>query len=57
MRVGTLVRWQSFGEYLTGYENNIGIITHKTGTRVRVLWLKGQSAGWYSDYYLEEVCK
>ncbi len=57
MQVGTLVRWQSIREYLTGYENNIGIITHNTGTRVRVLWLKDQSAGWYSDYYLEEVCE
>ena len=57
MRVGTLVRWQSIRERLTGYENNIGIITHTTGVRVRVLWIKDQSAGWYSDYYLEEVCE
>ena len=54
MTVGTLVRWQSLSLEM---KNKIGLITHRAGGRVRVLWLKDQSAGWYSDYYLEEVCK
>ena len=57
MRIGTLVRWQSIRERLNGGEWKLGIITHRAGGRVRVLWLKDQSTGWYSDYYLEEVCK
>ena len=57
MQIGTLVRWQSIRERLTGGEYRLGIITHRTGGRVRIMWLKDQSTGWYSDYYLEEVCE
>jgi hypothetical protein len=57
MRIGSLVRWQSIRERLNGGEYKLGIITHRAGGRVHILWLKDQSTGWYSDYYLEEVCE
>ena len=57
MKIGTLVRWQSIRERLNGGEYKLGIITHREGDRVRILWLKDQSIGWHSDYYLEEVCE
>ena len=53
MQVGDLVRWHNKPKHT----DNIGIITHRAGDRVRILWLKDQSTGWYSDYYLEEVCE